>query len=153
MSQADDAFGDRADEEAGDAGAAVGGDDDELDVLFLSVVGDAVGGFADQHGAADAGEVRGGEFFAKRFFGLLGAGSDIDDAPDFAGFERGEIDQNVDDVQMVGLIDEKTADLDGGERFRRKIDGDEDGAFGEIGHGRARGWCGEWKMVRRRNDQ
>ena len=113
MCETDDAFGDGADEQAGDAGAAVGGDDDQLGVFFLGVVGDAVGRLAEEYGGVDTLELGGGELFAEQLLDLLDAGLRIDDTPDFPGFEWSDVDQDVNDMQVLGRIDKLATHLDG----------------------------------------
>ena len=75
-------------------------------------------------------------FSLEQLFDLLDAGLRVDHAPDLARFQRRDVDEHVDDVQVLRA--ESTSGRPTStavERLRREIDRDDDGAFGKVGHG------------------
>ena len=107
---------------------------DELGMLFLGIVGDAVGRLAEQDGHVKALIVRRGQFFAGDLFHLLHACLRVDHAPDFARFQRRDVDQHVHDMQVLRRIDQLPPDLNRRQRLRRKIDRHYHALLGKVSH-------------------
>jgi len=96
-----------------------------------------VGRLSEEDGSGNALILGVGELFAEHFFDLLDAGLRVNDAPNLAGFERSDINQNVNHVQVGRRIDELAGDFYGGQGLGREIDGNNDALLAEVRHGKA----------------